>query len=61
MQVEHEADEGPLQPRPGAHVHRKPRTAQLGRALQVEDTESLTQFPVRLRFEIEGPSSRPRF
>ena len=53
MQVEHEADQRPLQPRPGAHVHRKPRPAQLGRAFQVEDPQRFAQLPVRLGLKVE--------
>ena len=53
MQVEHEADQRPLQPRARAHVDRKPRSAQLGRAFQVENAKRFADLPVRLGLEIE--------
>jgi hypothetical protein len=60
VQVEHEADQRPLQPRSRAHVNRKPRAAQLGRAFQVENAERLAQLPVRLGLKSKW-ASRPRF
>ncbi len=60
VQVEHEADQRPLQPRPGAHVHRKARPAQLGRAFKVQDAKRFAQFPVRLGLKIERAASHPR-
>ena len=61
VQVEHEADERPLQPRPRAHVDRKPRPAQLGRAFEVENAERFADLPVRFGLEIEFRAARPRF
>ncbi len=54
MAVEHEADQRPLQPRSSAHVDGEPGSAQLGRALQIENAQRLAQLPVRLGLEVEG-------
>ena len=53
VHVEHKADQRPLQTRTGAHVHRKPRSAQLGRALQVKNPQRLANLPVRLWLKVE--------
>jgi hypothetical protein len=48
VQVEHEVGQRPLQPGAGVPVHRKARSRELGGALQVEDAQLLSHFPVRL-------------
>ena len=60
VQVEHEADQRPLQPRARAHVDGKPRAAQLGGAFQVENAQRFAKFPVRLRAQSRRSASRPR-
>ena len=61
VQVEHEADQRPFEARSGAHVHRKARARELGRALQVENAQRLAQLPVRLGLEVEGWLLAPGF
>ena len=53
VQVEHEADQRPLQPRSRAHVDGEARPAQLGGAFEVENAERLADLPVRLGLEVE--------
>ena len=48
MQVEHEVDQRPLQPRARAHVHGETRAGELGRAFEIENAERFADFPVRL-------------
>ncbi len=59
VHVEHEIGQRPLQPGARAHVDREPRPAQLGRALQVQDSQVRPQLPVRLRLKIELPPLAP--
>ncbi len=61
MQVEHEADERTLEPRSGAHVDGKTRSAQFCGAFEVEDAERFAEFPVRLGFEFECGLVSPGF
>ncbi len=53
VQIEHEVGESPLQSRTQRPVHGEASARQFGGALQVEDSELLAQFPVRLGLEIE--------
>ncbi len=59
MQIEHKANQRPFQPRPSAHVDCKPRTAQLRRPLQIQNPESVTDLPMRLRLKIEDALLAP--
>ncbi len=59
VQVEHEADEGAFETRSRAHVDGKTRTAELGGAFKVEDTEGFAEFPVRLGGESEAGNLAP--
>ena len=54
MQVQHELDEGPLEARPEAGVHREPRPRDLGRPLEVEDPQRRAQVPVGPGRELEA-------
>ena len=59
MQVEHELDQRPLQPRAGAEQHREARAGHAGGALEVEDAERDAEIPVRLGREVERPAASP--
>ena len=61
VQVEHEADEGPFEPRARAHVDGEARAGELGGAFQVENAERFAEFPVRLGFEVEAGFRAPGF
>ena len=52
MQVEHEADQSSLEPRARAHVNGEACAGELGGAFQIENAESLAQFPVGLGGEV---------
>ena len=58
--VEHEINEGAIQPRAGAGDQRKPRAGDLRRAIEIEDAQGLAEVPVRLRLEIEAGLLTPR-
>ena len=49
MQVEHEVDERPFQPRAGPSVEGKPGAGKLGAPLEIEDAQRFADFPVRFR------------
>nr|WP_245668797.1 hypothetical protein [Chloroflexus islandicus] len=57
MEIEQPLDDGPLQARAGAAHDIKARTGQLDAALEVENAQRLTQFPVRAG----GEGQLPRF
>ena len=61
MRVEHEADEGALKARTGAHVDGKASARELGGSLKIENAESFADFPVRLGCEIEFLLFAPGF
>src|SRR5437764_12826754 len=50
VEIEHELDQRPLQPRPGAGETNKSAPAQLRRALQIEQLQLCSQRDVILRF-----------
>src|SRR6185436_17780244 len=54
VEVEHQRDERPLEPRAGAEVGGEARAGELGAALEVEDAEPRSEVPVRLRREVEA-------
>ena len=47
MQLQHEVDQPARQARARAHQHRKSRSRKLGTTRQIEDPETLGDFPVR--------------
>ena len=49
VQVEHEVDQRPLEPRARADQHREPGAGDLGPALEIDDAERGAEIPVRLR------------
>ncbi len=53
VEVEHEADEGPLQPGARAHGDGEARARNLGRPLEIQDAQALADVPVGLGVEIE--------
>jgi hypothetical protein len=53
VEVQHEADEGPLQPGALVHVDGEARARDLGRPLEVQDAQALADVPVGLGVEIE--------
>ena len=55
VQIEHEVDQRPREPRAGAAQHRKPRAGDARGPLEVDDAERGAQIPVRLRREVERP------
>ena len=59
VQVQHEPDQRPLQARPRAHVHRKPRPAQLGRAFQVQNPQRSRRSPNAASAQNRSCASRP--
>ena len=54
VQVEHEVDQRPLEPRPEAPVDGKAGAGELGAALEVEDAQLRSEIPVCLGLEVEG-------
>ncbi len=60
LHVEHEVRKRPRQPRARAEQNRKPRAGNLRRALEIENAESGTEIPVRLRLEVERRRFTPR-
>ena len=53
MQMEHEVDQRPCEPRARPDQDREPRASDLRAALEIDDAESRTEIPVRLRVEVE--------
>ena len=59
MQIEHVADQFPLQARAAAREHRKPGTRYPRPARKVEEPKPFPQLPVWLRLEREVPLRSP--
>ena len=55
VEVEHEGDQGALQPGARSEVDREAGAGDLGAALEVKDAECRPQVPVRLGLEVERP------
>ncbi len=61
VEVQHEVDQGPLQPGTGAQVKREARSGDLGGAFQVEDVQRRADVPMRLGLEGEPRRFPPGF
>src|SRR4051794_30094147 len=57
--IKHEVDQRAFQPGAYSPIHCKPCAGYLGSALQVENAEFRTKFPMRLRSEVETPWNAP--
>ena len=59
VHVQHEIDEGALQPGPCAEVEREAGAGDLGGALEIQDAEARADVPVGLRLEVEARRLAP--
>jgi hypothetical protein len=53
VEVHHEVDQGPDEPRARAGVHRKPAAADLGPAMEIHQAEGFHEIPVWCGFEVQ--------
>jgi len=60
VEVEHEADQRPLEARPCSHVDGEARAGELGGAFEIQNPKRLAQFPVRLGGKVPRPLRRVR-
>src|SRR6266516_3018995 len=51
--IEHEIDQGPLEPGPQSPVDGKARASNFCRSFEIQDAQFRSQVPVRLRLEIK--------